>query len=95
MPGMASNSKFCLLCNKDGENTPLNEIHIVFDCKYLEPVQQSGGIRKYRNTFHGKDMGTLMWNFLGGDNCDTACLLRRGKVLYDLIELYKQKINEL
>ena len=74
---------------------PLNEQHLVLTCGQMSREQELGGINKYREKFRGKDVGTILWNFLGGDKCDDRSLIRRGKALINLSDAYFQKLSEL
>ena len=74
IPGHGGNLKNCPLCMSVGIVAPLNEQHLVLTCGQMSREQELGGINKYREKFRGKDVGTILWNFLGGDKCDDRSL---------------------
>ena len=95
LPGKQAPMKVCPLCQSLGKILPLNEMHVTLECIHLQTAREVGGIERYRKMFKGKDSSTLMWNYLGGDNCDSMCLLYRGRVLSTLLDQYLQKVHSL
>ena len=86
LKGFKESMKICPLCKDLNASHRLDEKHVVFFCTALRDVQSRLGFKTYlKQTKTGSDP---LWRYLGGDKCEPAELLRRGKQLQGILEAY-------
>ena len=81
----------CPFCQEANKEHKLNETHVLFFCKDLETLQGRLGFRGYLSSTNNIK-NDVLWQFLGGDKCESKELLRRGKQLLTFMDEYLDRV---